>query len=91
MTSADPDHDYKIVPFPILRRAGFVTRQAAYIATLKQSKRGANIERMVQVQIDAMRRRGVDESLIEQEISVFRVAMAVELEQVLRQYDGGAA
>jgi hypothetical protein len=79
-----------IIPFPLLKRSGFVAKQARYIATIREHKQHREFERLVQLQRDAMRRRCVPDDLIEREIAGFRVSLFVELAGLDRR-DGGAA
>jgi hypothetical protein len=79
-----------ILPFPILKRSGFVAKQARYIATVREHKQHRELERLVQLQRDAMRRRGVPDDWIEQEIAGFRASLSVELGRPIRR-DGGPA
>ena len=48
-----------ILPFPILRRHGFIQKQAAHAACMNPNAAARYIEYQIQVQRDAMRRRGV--------------------------------
>ena len=48
-----------ILPFPILRRHGFIQKQAAHAACMNPIAAARYIEYQIQVQRDAMRRRGV--------------------------------
>jgi hypothetical protein len=79
-----------IIPFPLLRRSGYVAKQARYLASVRECKQHRELERLVQLQRDAMRRRCVPDDLIEREIATFRVSLAVELARLDRR-DGGAA
>jgi methylmalonyl-CoA mutase N-terminal domain/subunit len=79
-----------ILPFPLLKRSGFIAKQARYIATVREHKQRRELERLVEVQRDAMRRRCVPDDLIEREIAGFRVSLSVEL-ALLNRRDRGAA
>ena len=79
-----------ILPFPILKRSGFIAKQARYIATVREHKQKSELKRLVQLQRDAMRRRRVPDDLIEREIAGFRASLSVELARLNRR-DGGAA
>jgi len=50
-----------ILPFPILRRHGFIQKQAAHAACMNPNAAARYIEYQIQVQVqrDAMRRRGL--------------------------------
>lgn len=66
----------RVIPFPILRRRAFVSRQIEMIASM--TKRGAEryITNQCQAQIEAMRRKQIDKLTIAREVA--------SLESVLR-------
>jgi hypothetical protein len=77
-----------ILPFPILRRHGFIEKQAAHAACMNPDAGVRYIEHQIQVQRDAMRRRGVAEDLIARELKLMDAAIRRELVQTLST--GGA-
>jgi hypothetical protein len=79
----------EVIPFPVLKRVDLFDRHADYIANMNPPKRGPNIERLVQNQVDKMRQRGIADDLIEREITNCRRALAVHLQQALQNYDDG--
>jgi Family of unknown function (DUF6074) len=72
----------QIVPFPIVRRHGFIERQAAHAACMKPESAIRYIEQQLLVQRDAMRRRGIAEGLIAQELRCMAAAMHTKFLQV---------
>ena len=77
-----------ILPFPILRRHGFIQKQAAHAACMNPNAAARYIEYQIQVQRDAMRRRGIAENLIARELKLMEAAIRRELVQALST--GGA-
>ena len=72
-----------ILPFPILCRHGFIQKQAAYAACMNPDASARYIEYQIQVQRDAMRRRGVAEDRIVRELKLMEAAIRRELLQAL--------
>jgi Family of unknown function (DUF6074) len=72
-----------ILPFPILRRQGFIEKQAAHAACMNPDASARHIEYQIQVQRDAMRRRGIAEDLIARELKLMEAAIQRELVQAL--------
>src|SRR5262249_1860933 len=54
----------EVVPFPYIHRRVFIERQALRAAELNPDAGERHVKNQVQVQIDAMRRRGIGEELI---------------------------
>ena len=77
-----------VLPFPILRRHGFIEKQAAHAACMNPDASPRYIEYQIQVQRDAMRRRGIAENLITRELKMMEAAIRRELLQA--QSTGGA-
>jgi predicted GIY-YIG superfamily endonuclease len=77
-----------ILPFPILRRYGFISKQAAHAAGMNPDAAARYVEHQIQVQRDAMRRRGVAEDLIARELKLMDAAIRRALLQA--QLTGGA-
>ena len=80
-----------IIPFPYSKRVDLFPRVAHYIANMHEPKRGPNIEKLVDTQVRTMQKRGIDEALIEQEITYYRHALAAHLQHLLRRSGGGIA
>jgi hypothetical protein len=70
-----------ILPFPILRRQGFIEKQAAHAACMNPDASARYIEYQIQVQRDAMKRRGIAEVLIANELKLMGTAIRRELLQ----------
>jgi Family of unknown function (DUF6074) len=79
-----------ILPFPIVRRHGFIRRQAERAASMNYDSCVRYVERQLTIQRDAMRRRGIAENLIDREL--YRMAMAMRREFLLAtaETEGGA-
>lgn len=77
-----------VLPFPILRRHGFIEKQAAHAARMNPDASARYIEYQIQVQRAAMRRRGIAEDLIARELKLMEAAIRRELLQP--QSTGGA-
>jgi hypothetical protein len=77
-----------VLPFPILRRHGFIEKQAAHAACMNPDAAARYVEYQIQVQRDAMRRRGIAEDLIARELTLMEAAIRRELLQA--QSTGGA-
>jgi len=68
-----------IIPFPIARRRAFIQRQADHTTCLRPDVAERYLEYQLQVQRDAMRRRGVTEDLIARELKCMELAIRQEL------------
>jgi hypothetical protein len=68
-----------IVPFPIARRQAFIQKQADHATCLNPDAAARYLQYQLQVQGDAMRRRGVAEDLIARELKCMEAAVRREL------------
>jgi hypothetical protein len=68
-----------ILPFPIARRRAFIQKQADHATCLNPDAAERYLEYQLQVQRDAMRRRGVAEDLVVRELKCMTVAIRNEL------------
>ena len=67
-----------IVPFPIARRRVFIRKQAK-LASLMNPEAGVRyVHHQIDVQAEAMRRRGIDEALIQRELNCMRRALQAQ-------------
>ena len=57
-----------IVPFPLARRRNMITRQSRYAAELNPDAAERFIQQQLKIQGDSMRRRGIEEDLIDREL-----------------------
>jgi len=71
-----------ILPFPIVRRHGFIQRQVAHAASMNYDSRVRYVERQLTIQRDTMRRRGIAENLIDRELYRMAMAMRSEMQRV---------
>lgn len=79
-----------IVPFPLARRVDLIQRQAEYALCLTPEKAERHIERQLQCQADALRRRGVPEPTIERELLGMEGAIRAAMWHVVFDAPGGA-
>jgi hypothetical protein len=70
-----------LIPFPILRRHGFIQRIAAQAACMSPDSSSRYIGHQLQVQREAMRRRGIREDHIVSELRLMEAAIRQELAQ----------
>jgi hypothetical protein len=77
----------EMIPFPLASRRMMIERQARYAAELNPDAGERHIRQQLQIQADAMRRRGVGEDLIARELQCMETAIRVLL---LRAVSGGA-
>jgi hypothetical protein len=73
----------QIIPFPIVRRRSYIAKQAEQMACMKLEAAARYLKHQLQVQRDAMRRRGVAEALIEREIKNMEAAIRREFETIV--------
>ncbi|MFZ2068390.1 MAG: DUF6074 family protein [Xanthobacteraceae bacterium] len=78
-----------VFPFPIVKRADFIARQAAYAASLKRESGEAHIHRQIETQRAVMQRRGIAPGLIEREVRALENAIRAALWREV--FAGGAA
>lgn len=64
-----------VVPFPLVRRRDMIERQARRYTELNPDAAERHIANQVKIQADAMRRKGIDEALIERECRCFEGAI----------------
>jgi hypothetical protein len=75
-----------IVPFPLASRRSMILRQARYAAELNSDAAERHIQKQLKIQGQAMRRKGIDEQLIAQEINCMETSIRAML---LRAVSGG--
>jgi hypothetical protein len=68
-----------VLPFPIKRRRDLIRRQSAYAASLNESAAKRHIAIQIKIQVDAMRRRGIAENLVQREAQSMRLAIRSHL------------
>jgi hypothetical protein len=64
-----------VVPFPIVRRHGFIERQAEYASHMNPDGRVRYLSHQIRLQADAMRRKGISEDLVQREIRCMTTAL----------------
>jgi hypothetical protein len=67
-----------ILPFPILRRHGFIQKQASHAALMNPAAGFRYLQRQLDIQAETMRRKGIHEDLIQRE--VHRMGRAIRAE-----------
>lgn len=65
----------EVLPFPLARRLDLIHRQADYALCLRPEKAEQHIQRQLQCQRDALRRRGVAENIVAREIRDMEAAI----------------
>ena len=78
-----------IVPFPIMRRHGFVAKQVAHASLMNPDSGVRYLQHQLQIQGDAMRRRGVDEDLVQRELRCMATAIRAAFAQNVADNPGG--
>ena len=68
-----------VVPFPIAQRAAFIRKQADHATCLNPHAAERYLQYQLQVQCDAMRRRGIADDLIARELKCMETAIRCEL------------
>jgi hypothetical protein len=69
-----------VLPFPIIRRGAYIAKQAAHAALMNPDAGVRYLQHQIDIQAEAMRRKGVDEDLVQRELrcmaSAIRAAFA---------------
>jgi hypothetical protein len=81
----------RIIPFPRSRNFSFVLKHARYIASINQHAGERYLIQQLDVQAATMRRRGVEETWIQQERQQLEAAIRVALWHLIMRQPGGAA
>jgi hypothetical protein len=69
----------EILPFPLVRRAGFARRHAAIMAETTPAKADAHLNRQLDIQRQVLHRRGVDPQIIDQQIAALEAQIRAEI------------
>lgn len=80
----------EVVPFPYSHRRAFIERQAMRAAELNPDAGERHVRTQIQIQIDAMRRRGISEELILREARCMESAIRTALWRAVMQPPGHA-
>ena len=64
-----------VLPFPIVRRHGFIQKQASHAALMNPDSGVRYLQHQLDIQGETMRRRGIDEDLIQRELRCMRHAL----------------
>jgi hypothetical protein len=67
-----------VFPFPILRRHGFIRKQSSHAALMNPDSGVRYLQHQIDVQAETMRRRGINEDLIQRELHCMRRALQAE-------------
>ena len=67
-----------VFPFPIIRRHGFIRKQASHAALMNPDSGVRYLQHQIDVQAETMRRRGINEDLIQRELHCMRRALQTE-------------
>lgn len=80
----------RIVPFPRVRDHSFIRRHARRMTEMAPAKGEAHLRRLIEQQMDVMRRRGIPEPVVVDEARAVESAIRAELWRVVI-FEGGAA
>jgi Family of unknown function (DUF6074) len=75
-----------IIPFPLARRQSLIQRQARYAAELGSDAAARHIQHQLKVQAEAMRRKGVPETLVQHELGSMELAIRSLLSSVVADF-----
>jgi hypothetical protein len=78
-----------VVPFPIVRRHGFVAKQVAHASLMNPDTGVRYLQYQLKLQGDAMRRRGIDEDLVQRELRCMATAIRAAFAQNVADNPGG--
>jgi hypothetical protein len=78
-----------VIPFPIARRRSFIERQAVRAAELNPDAGERHIRAQVDLQIRAMRRKGIPDDLIAAEARIMENAIRAALWHAVMRPGGG--
>jgi Family of unknown function (DUF6074) len=67
-----------VLPFPIARRRTFIAKQASHAALMNPDAGVRYLQSQIKLQGDAMRRKGVDEDLVQRELQCMANAIGTE-------------
>ena len=70
-----------VLPFPIMRRHGFVAKQVARASLMNPDSGVRYLQYQLQIQGDAMRRRGIGEDLVQRELRCMATAIRAAFAQ----------
>jgi hypothetical protein len=74
-----------VYPFPLARRRSYIVKQANHAALMHPDAGVRYLQHQMDVQAEAMRRRGIEEGLIQRELSCMRRAIQAEFAGNLQQ------
>lgn len=79
-----------VIPFPRVRDNQFIRRHARRMTEMAPAKGEAHLRRLIELQMDTMRRRGIPDPIIVDEARAVEAAIRAELWRVVI-FEGGAA
>ncbi|MBN9470650.1 MAG: hypothetical protein J0J10_17940 [Bosea sp.] len=79
-----------VIPFPRVKNRAFVTRHATRMTQMAPDKGEAHLRRLLDQQMDVMRRRGIPEPAIVDEARAVEAAIRAALWHVVI-FEGGSA
>jgi len=69
-----------VLPFPLAHRRDMIARQSRYAAQLNPASAERFIRQQIRIQAENMRRRGVQQKLIEHELRCMETAIRQQLQ-----------
>ncbi|MFK4538008.1 hypothetical protein ABIA00_006191 [Bradyrhizobium ottawaense] len=79
----------QLIPFPYIHRRAFIERQASRAAELNPDAGERHVRTQIQIQVDAMRRKGISEDLILREVRCMETAIRAALWRTVMDAPGG--
>lgn len=79
-----------VIPFPRVNNRAFITRHAIRMTEMAHDKGEAHLRRLLEQQMEVMRKRGIPEPVITDEARAIEAAVRTELWRVVI-FEGGAA
>lgn len=77
-----------VVPFPIARRRAYIAKQTSHAALMNPDAGVRYLQLQIDIQGEAMRRRGIEEELIERELRCMRRAIQAQFAGNVQQPGG---
>jgi hypothetical protein len=80
-----------VLPFPVVRRRGFIAKQVAHASLMNSDSGVRYLQHQLKLQADAMRRRGIDEDLVQRELRCLVSAIRADFAHNVADNLGGEA
>jgi hypothetical protein len=67
-----------VLPFPLARRCAFIQKQVTHASLMNPDAGVRYVQHQLDIQAEAMRRRGIDEDLVQRELRCMRRAIQAQ-------------